>query len=527
MQVKEEAKQGGIKVESISAAGLNQLSELMSGDKKAPIVIPLIKNNWRIAPSSSSSSSDDGLFDPNDAKDAVLRASRDGPPKKRGKESKEKDEDGDVPMEEKSIEELAAAELLKSARQDTSSKSDESDSLAASVPLLMQNMVPGLQAIKNEDERFRHDMKMRAADVTSDAYDRVSVEDFGVGMLLGMGWRPGQGVGKHNVVVEPVEFLARGHRMGLGATMAKPSDKKQKKYIKPGESRDAKEMMRVAPDADGRVHHFRKLSQRIIPVHSLQLKPRALVEIMGGVHSGLYGRVQSIKGDKDAPDAICSVVLNINEEVVDIPRFELEILDEHALPSDHPALGKSKSSKSSSSLSSSSSSSSSSSRSKRSRSSRSPSREREKDKKRREDKDRDRKKVRDSKSSRKEKEREKERPLAWVVPSIRVRIISTSLLGGKYYQKKARVEDVVSISKFTLVAEDGKVIEDVREKDVETALPKPGGRVRILRGSSVKKEHQGQSGKLLERSSSAAKAAVQLDNMEIVTLSFDDVAELV
>lgn len=43
-------------------------------------------------------------------------------------------------------------------------------------------------------------------------------------------------------------------------------------------------MMRIAPDAEGNVRHVRKLSDRLIKVHSLSLRENALVEIMSGPH---------------------------------------------------------------------------------------------------------------------------------------------------------------------------------------------------------------------------------------------------
>ena len=133
-----------------------------------------------------------------------------------------------------------------------------------------------------------------------------------------MGWKPGAAIGKTNkVAAEPIEFLARSDRRllspslsvipyfqtystptlgstshphlsffllwfirGLGAEVGKP--KRERKYIKPGESRK-KEDMRVAPGADGRVRHFRTLDQKLIPLHSTRLRVNALVEV------GLFG----------------------------------------------------------------------------------------------------------------------------------------------------------------------------------------------------------------------------------------------
>jgi hypothetical protein len=52
--------------------------------------------------------------------------------------------------------------------------------------------------------------------------------------------------------------------------------------------------MRVAPDADGKVRHHRKLSERIIPVHSLRLRVGALIEFEEGQHRGMWGRVTAM-----------------------------------------------------------------------------------------------------------------------------------------------------------------------------------------------------------------------------------------
>ncbi len=116
----------------------------------------------------------------------------------------------------------------------------------------------------------------------------------------------------------------------MGA-IAVPEHKKQKKFIKPGESRDEKvragarahaklararprhkdpqQYMRVAPDADGKVRHHRKLSERVIPVHSLRLRVGALVEFEEGQHRGMWGRVTVLEEGQSV------VRLNLNGTV--------------------------------------------------------------------------------------------------------------------------------------------------------------------------------------------------------------------
>lgn len=109
-----------------------------------------------------------------------------------------------------------------------------------------------------------------------------------------------------------------------------------------------------------------------------------------------------------------------------------------------------------------------------------------------------------------------------MVPGIRVRVVHKRYKDGRYYNTKGRVEDVISRTTFMMTMEnDGLMIDDVKERYVETALPKAGGRVMVLSG-----EHKGERGKLLERNSKKNKAVVQLEeDLNIVNLTYDDVSE--
>lgn len=61
-------------------------------------------------------------------------------------------------------------------------------------------------------------------DAESDAYERVPIEDFGKNMLSKLGWQEGKAIGRINMsgngkggVVQPIEYMPRQHRLGLGA----------------------------------------------------------------------------------------------------------------------------------------------------------------------------------------------------------------------------------------------------------------------------------------------------------------------
>ena len=60
------------------------------------------------------------------------------------------------------------------------------------------------------------------------------------------------------------------------------------------------------------------------------------------------------------------------------------------------------------------------------------------------------------------------------------------------------------------------------QRIVETLIPKPGGRILVVRGS-----HKGAKGDLMERDNGKDRALVQLDSTDSPTwLSFDDVCEI-
>jgi G patch domain/KOW motif-containing protein len=114
---------------------------------------------------------------------------------------------------------------------------------------------------------------------------------------------------------------------------------------------------------------------------------------------------------------------------------------------------------------------------------------------------------------------EKKRPSTWLIPSIRVRVI-TSKYGRSHDKKKGIVVDV-TVKGATLKMENGNILQDIPERYLETALPKMGGNAVILVG-----EHRFAKGRLLERDTRANKGAIQLfEDMNIVTTVLDDMAE--
>ena len=111
----------------------------------------------------------------------------------------------------------------------------------------------------------------------------------------------------------------------------------------------------------------------------------------------------------------------------------------------------------------------------------------------------------------------------WIIPNIRVRIV-TKKLGSSYFTQKGIILDVTTRRrgnhKATIRMDDGHVMLDhVPERYLETALPKVGGNVIVLVG-----KNKFVKGKLLERSLN--KGVMQVfDDGSILALNLDDLAE--
>jgi ribosomal protein S4E len=94
-----------------------------------------------------------------------------------------------------------------------------------------------------------------------------------------------------------------------------------------------------------------------------------------------------------------------------------------------------------------------------------------------------------------------------VIPNIRVKIVDKK---SKYYLKKVVVTEVLNEREFECIYRDEQgqklFLKDLREKDIQTVVPKPGGDVVIVRGS-----HAGEKGKVLKAEKQTEKVVVQTE----------------
>ena len=320
----------------------------------------------------------------------------------------------------------------------------------------------------NDAERLKRDLKLRPDEenVDGEEWRQTPIEGFGKAMLRGMGWK-----GKKSDATKSVQAVVRPGRLGLGAT-AKPWERR-----KNGDPNSKKTKSRQKQGIVEGTH----------------------VGVIKGPYEGDLGIVTDIVGssfvvqlehfgDKTQPK---SFLLHIDSR----DTFR-EFTEAHP-----PPKGKKKKSDESATTK----------------------------KRNREEVDVDEKEMEKKKKKKKKKRhKEEERDVAevprsdtklWVRPHIRVRLI-----GRKCYRMKACVLDVLDPVRGDCnvrLEESGKRLEGIRQRDIETVLPKPGGEVIVLGGS-----RRGQRAKLLDINKRREVATLQIyQDMNIVKIHLDDAAQ--
>ena len=125
------------------------------------------------------------------------------------------------------------------------------------------------------------------------------------------------------------------------------------------------------------------------------------------------------------------------------------------------------------------------------------------------------KEVNEINKENKNKEIKREK-IQWIKPNIIVRIIDEN---SKYYNTKAKVEDIISEDTFSLLMNDNTLNNEFTEESCETYIPKLNETVLILKG-----EHENKKGKLIFRDKKNDIVNVLLcDELITITLSQDDI----
>uniref|UniRef100_A0A452H0C8 G-patch domain and KOW motifs-containing protein n=1 Tax=Gopherus agassizii TaxID=38772 RepID=A0A452H0C8_9SAUR len=307
-------------------------------------------------------------------------------------------------------------------------------------------------------------------------YEVVPVEAYGVAMLRGMGWKAGEGIGcTFKQDVKPLEHQLRPRGLGLGADRSAIQDLQPARPLrppKPGEEHRGGEEEPLGLVAGG------------------------AVVIVAGPHKDLYGKIEGV----DPDNARVMVKLAIGDKIVtisqhslqpvtrkeyeklakdlseshDFPRYPRLTIDSPSPRHPYPHL-----------------------------SPQSPSQAKE-----------ETLLVLPSSSSH------------WLRRDLRVRFVDKLYKGGKYYNTKMLIEDVLSPDTCVCRTEEGQVLDGIQEAMLETVIPRgTADWVLVVLG-----EHAGRVGRILQRDQRRSRALVQLQRDEdgdVLALDYDAVCHYV
>ncbi|KAG5282279.1 hypothetical protein AALO_G00054240 [Alosa alosa] len=421
--------------------------------------------------------------------------------------------------EEDTVESLAVKELIEESRKqlDEWKNGDQSDPNLA-IPLLMQNQAPeGFE----DGDLIKVDLRPESS--TEADYEQVPVEAYGMAMIRGMGWKQGEGIGRtFKQDVKPKEAQLRPKGLGLGADRSSIKDLepgRPKRPPKPGEERKEED-------------------------EQLVLGPGACVLVESGAHKELYGKIEGVDpdnarvvmklaiGGKTATISQHSLRLVTRKEYEknskDLSRLskahkEKEKEKEKAREREQERLEEKESTRNGKDE-----------RTKDRPSERNRERDRDRDRDGGKDRDRDRddrkRKHHEPSSDRDKPPPQKESRLAppaptWLQRDLRVRFIDKVFKGGRYYNSKMRVEDVLTPYTCVCRTEEGRLLDDVKQTMLETIVPKSDtDYIMVVLG-----QHRGQVGRILRRDKERCRAMVQLDRYEeqVFTLDYDSICHYV
>jgi len=426
------------------------IGTLKTKDANKPLVIPLIQqNHWR-------------------TKKPEVNGDKEV---KETKLTEAEDEE----QRELTLMEEAAKEIMEETARELNEWEGRSDKgRLDQLPAVIANAAPS--DLENDEHL---DVSQRAEASTMEDYESVPIEQYGLAMLRGMGWKPGEGIGGYKKeVVQIFDPQSRPKGLGLGATRPK----NDQTVVKEGEEK-------------------------------LTLKRGAFVLIEGGAKRGMYGEVEGL----DEENGRVLLKMGVGKEVVSISENIIKLVTKEEFKERGKVLNLDKYEKYKEKD-----------RIKKEEEERS--RQRTPEKRRYKDSEkysrRSRSCSRDyDKNTRYDRSPEVKRVKkgrTWVRPLLRVRCIDSRVKGGKYYNVKMEVLDVVTSDSCDCRTDEGKLVEDIRTDKVETLIPKKdGGRVMVVRG-----ERKGEIGQIIGRDKVKYMATVQLYQSEdVLSLDYDNVCE--
>lgn len=372
----------------------------------------------------------------------------------------------------------AVKELIEESKKSLEESENAGVDPTLAIPMIQKGCTPNGEGTDSEPQ---------AETVPEEAnYEAVPVEAYGLAMLRGMGWKPGQGIGRtFNQVVKPRVNSLRPKGLGLGANLT--------------------EVQALAPTGPHRL--LRPDEQEKEKEDEPQgLVPGGAVMVLSGPHRGLYGKVEGLD-----PDNVRAMVrLAVGGRMVTVSEYCLRPVSQQEF--DRNSLDLSQVSKSSPRQQNGTASSE-----KALQDQELPTRQEDSARKRKHLPDRQDEPIAKS-------EKAAPRSQHWLHRDLRVRFVDKLHKGGHYYNTKMTIEDVLSPDTCVCRTDEGWVLEGIREDMLETLVPKvEGNRVMVVLGPLA-----GRLGRLLGWDRERSQALVQLRRENrLVELHYDAVCEYV
>jgi len=429
----------------------NKINGTFKEPKKKELVIPLItKNRWRIPDASVSN-------------------------------DKAHDE------ETKSLEALAAEEIIKETREASEGWENRGNSTSSTleIPLFMQNQIPSGYETDN-----KVDVSLRPDQSTLEDYEAVPIDGYGQALLRGMGWKESEGIGlSRKGVVTPLQVSLRPKGLGLGADLS---------YLK--------KATEVTDSTDG--------------AEKLAIVPKAFVKIVSGKHEGSYGQIESL--DENNGTALVRLAIG-NSDVVSVTELFLKPVTAKEYKELSRFLNQEKYAKFKAEQDRENAEKTEERRKRDGHSKKRSKRSRSRSRDRTRDRSGSRERKSDKKSSSADKHGRDEKPRAWLYPMLRVRCIDSKFKDGKYYKTKMVVVDVISEKHCICRTEDGKLLDKISTSKLETVIPRTEpAYVMVVSG-----KRRSQIGQVIEKDKERCKATIQIlpDRDEIFQIGYDDICE--
>ncbi|KAM9577023.1 G-patch domain and KOW motifs-containing protein isoform 1-T1 [Trichechus inunguis] len=371
----------------------------------------------------------------------------------------------------------AMKELIEESKKSLEERKNESVDPTLAIPVIQKGCIPSGEGADSE---------LQAETVPEEAdYEAVPVEAYGLAMLRGMGWKPGEGIGRtFNQVVKPRVNSLRPKGLGLGANLT-----------------EAQALASTGPHRLPKPDEEQEKEKEDQPQG---LVPGGAVVVLSGPHRGVYGKVEGLD-----PDNVRAMVrLAAGSRVVTVSEYCLRPVSQQEFDKNSSDL--SQVSKTSSEQQNGTASSW----------------------KalwdqdlhvQQEDSERKRKNPPD-REDRPAAKSEKAAPRSqhWLRRDLRVRFVDKTHEGGQYYNTKMTVEDVLSPDTCVCRTDEGQILEGLREDMLETLIPKvEGNRIMVVLGPQA-----GRVGRLLSRDTQQSRALVQLQREnQLVELHYDAVCQ--